>query len=121
MLVELENFFLFEDYQDKRRVCEILLFFLFVWKFLLDEMDVDFAFHYLFPCVICGKEVVHVLIYFEQEGLHGLYGLLVKEVEIHVFVEEGYEAKQIPNWNRAFSAVPDLANRLKDVIEEDNA
>jgi glucosyl-3-phosphoglycerate synthase len=40
---------------------------------------------------------------------------------IHVFVEEDYEAKQIPNWNRAFSAVPDLANRLKDVIEEDNA
>ena len=40
---------------------------------------------------------------------------------IQIFVEKGYEAKQIPNWNRAFSAVPDLAARLKSVVEEDNS
>ena len=37
------------------------------------------------------------------------------------FAEEGYEVKQIPNWNRTFSAVPDLAERLMAAVEEDNA
>ena len=37
-----------------------------------------------------------------------------------VFATEGYEAKQIPNWNRTFSAVPELSEQLKDVIENDN-
>lgn len=39
---------------------------------------------------------------------------------IQVFATEGYEGRQIPNWNRTFSAVPDLAERLKEVIEADN-
>lgn len=40
---------------------------------------------------------------------------------IQVFATEGYEARQIPNWNRTYSAVPDLAGRLKEVIEADNS
>ena len=39
---------------------------------------------------------------------------------IRVFTTEGYKVRQIPNWNRTFSAVPDLADRLKEVIEADN-
>ena len=39
---------------------------------------------------------------------------------IQVFTTEGYRARQIPNWNRTFSAVPDLADRLKEMIEADN-
>tara|TARA_B110000014_G_C20117788_1_gene590950 strand:+ start:117 stop:1343 length:1227 start_codon:yes stop_codon:yes gene_type:complete len=39
---------------------------------------------------------------------------------IQVFTTESYKARQIPNWNRTFSAVPDLADRLKEVIEADN-
>ena len=37
-----------------------------------------------------------------------------------VFATEGHEVKQIPNWNRTFSAVPELSKKLKKVIEEDN-
>jgi len=37
-----------------------------------------------------------------------------------VFATEGHEAKQIPNWNRTFSAIPELSKKLKKVIEEDN-
>ena len=40
---------------------------------------------------------------------------------IQIFATEGYEARQIPNWNRTYSAVPDLAGRLKEVIEADNS
>ncbi|MEC9036702.1 MAG: glycosyl transferase [Verrucomicrobiota bacterium] len=39
---------------------------------------------------------------------------------IQIFAAEGHEARQIPNWNRTFSAVPDLADRLKEVVEADN-
>ncbi|MEC7357150.1 MAG: glycosyl transferase [Verrucomicrobiota bacterium] len=39
---------------------------------------------------------------------------------IQVFTTEGYKARQIPNWNRTFSAVPDLADRLKEAIGADN-
>jgi len=37
-----------------------------------------------------------------------------------VFAEEGYETTQIPNWNRTFSAVPDLAEKLIAAVDEDN-
>ena len=40
---------------------------------------------------------------------------------IQIFAAEGHEARQIPNWNRTFSAVPDLADRLKEVVEADNS
>lgn len=40
---------------------------------------------------------------------------------IQVFAAEGHEARQIPNWNRTYSAVPDLADRLKEVVEADNS
>ena len=39
---------------------------------------------------------------------------------IQIFAAEGHEARQIPNWNRTYSAVPDLADRLKEVVEADN-
>ncbi len=39
---------------------------------------------------------------------------------IQIFAAEGHEARQIPNWNRTFSAVPDLADRLKEVVEADH-
>lgn len=39
---------------------------------------------------------------------------------IQIFAAEGHEARQIPNWNRTSSAVPDLADRLKEVVEADN-
>jgi glucosyl-3-phosphoglycerate synthase len=39
----------------------------------------------------------------------------------NTFVEEGYEAKQIPNWNRTFSAVPGMEEKLMAAVEEDNA
>ena len=40
---------------------------------------------------------------------------------IQIFAAEGHEARQIPNWNRTYSAVPDLADRLKEVVEADNS
>jgi glucosyl-3-phosphoglycerate synthase len=36
------------------------------------------------------------------------------------FLKDPLEAAEIPNWNRVTSAIPDLLNKLKEAVEEDN-
>lgn len=36
------------------------------------------------------------------------------------FLESGYETKQIPNWNRTFSAVPGVGEKIIAAVEADN-
>ncbi|MEM0898101.1 MAG: glycosyl transferase [Verrucomicrobiota bacterium] len=37
------------------------------------------------------------------------------------FLEEDYVSPQIPNWNRTFSAVPEIADLMVEAVEADNA
>jgi len=36
------------------------------------------------------------------------------------FLKDPLQAAEIPNWNRVTSAIPDLLNKLKEAVEEDN-
>ena len=41
-------------------------------------------------------------------------------VAADLFLEEAYVSPQIPNWNRTFSAMPEIADMMVSAVEEDN-
>ena len=65
--------------------------------------------------------LVNGLNYFRHEEAEAVEAFSrALDIAIDEYVAKDYHSPQIPNWNRTFSALPDLAEEIQEAVEKDN-